>query len=125
MVVTNVERPGSAARGVDVAIEAVGVPATFDICHDTVTAGGYIANIGVHGHSGEFHIERLWAHNFTLTTRLVDTETVPVLLKMVAAGKIDANALISLISSWETSRTPTRRFAMLPRRTSARSSWGA
>src|SRR5206468_2676251 len=85
----------TSGRGVDVAIEAVGVPETFDICQDIVTAGGHIANIGVHGRSIELHIERLWSHNITLTTRLVDTETVPVLLKMVTAGKIDPNSLIS------------------------------
>ena len=82
-------------RGVDVAIEAVGVPATFDICQEIVAAGGHLANIGVHGHSVEFHIEKLWSHNLTLTTRLVDTSTVPVLLKMVVSGKIQPTALIS------------------------------
>jgi len=82
-------------RGVDVAIEAVGVPATFDICQEIVAAGGHLANIGVHGHSVELHIERLWSENITLTTRLVDTSTVPVLLKMVLAGKIQPKALIS------------------------------
>jgi alcohol dehydrogenase len=82
-------------RGVDVAIEAVGIPATFDICQDIVAAGGRLANIGVHGRSVELHLERLWSHNITLTTRLVDTATVPVLLKMVSSGRIDASALIS------------------------------
>ncbi len=82
-------------KGVDVAIEAVGVPATFDICQEIVTAGGHVANIGVHGHSVELHIERLWSHNITLTTRLVDTSTVPVLLKMVLSGKIEPKVLIS------------------------------
>ena len=82
-------------KGVDVAIEAVGVPATFDICQDIVAAGGHLANIGVHGHSVELHIERLWSQNITLTTRLVDTSTVPVLLNMVLSGKIEPRALIS------------------------------
>ncbi len=82
-------------RGVDVAIEAVGVPATFDICQEIVAPGGHLANIGVHGHSVELHIERLWSQNITLTTRLVDTSTVPVLLKMVLSGKIEPRALIS------------------------------
>ncbi len=82
-------------RGVDVAIEAVGIPATFDICQEIVAAGGHLANIGVHGHSVELHIERLWSENITLTTRLVDTSTVPVLLKMVVSGKLQPKALIS------------------------------
>ena len=60
-------------RGADVVIEAVGIPATFDICQGIVAAGGHIANIGVHGRSVELHLERLWAHNMTLTTRLVDS----------------------------------------------------
>ncbi len=82
-------------KGVDVAIEAVGVPASFDTCQDIVAPGGHLANIGVHGKSVELHIERLWSHNITLTTRLVDTSTVPVLLKMVTSGKIEPKALIS------------------------------
>jgi alcohol dehydrogenase len=82
-------------KGVDVAIEAVGVPATFDICQEIVAPGGHLANIGVHGKSVELHIEKLWSHNITLTTRLVDTSTVPVLLKMVTSGKIEPTSLIS------------------------------
>lgn len=82
-------------RGVDVAIEAVGIPASFDICQGIVTAGGHIANIGVHGRSVELHLERLWAHNITLTTRLVDTVTIPLLLKTVMAGRLFPNQLIS------------------------------
>ena len=59
-------------RGVDV-IEAVGIPATFEMCQSIVAAGGHIANVGVHGKSAQLHLERLWAHNVTITTRLVDT----------------------------------------------------
>lgn len=82
-------------QGVDVAIEAVGVPATFDICQRIVKAGGHIANVGVHGKSVTLEIERLWAHNITLTTRLVDTETTPMLLKVVQSGKIKPNQLVT------------------------------
>lgn len=82
-------------RGVDVAIEAVGVPGSFDTCQEVVTAGGHIANIGVHGRSVELQIERLWSHNITLTTRLVDTCSTPTLLKMVTSGKIRPTELIS------------------------------
>ncbi|HEX6861877.1 MAG TPA: zinc-dependent alcohol dehydrogenase family protein [Thermoanaerobaculia bacterium] len=74
--------------GVDVAIEAVGIPATFDICQDIVAAGGRLANVGVHGKPVELHIEKLWAHNIALTTRLVDTVTTPMLLKVVQSGKL-------------------------------------
>jgi alcohol dehydrogenase len=82
-------------RGADVAIEAVGIPATFDVCQAIVAAGGRIANIGVHGKSVELHLERLWAHNITLRTRLVDTVTTPMLLKTVIAAKLDPRSLIT------------------------------
>lgn len=80
-------------KGVDLAIEAVGVPATFDICQSVVAPGGHIAIIGVFGKSVELHLERLWSHNITLTTRLVDTVTTPLLLKMLAAGTLDPRPL--------------------------------
>jgi alcohol dehydrogenase len=82
-------------RGVDVAIEAVGVRASFDICQAIVTAGGHLANIGVHGKSVELHLERLWSQNITLTTRLVDTSTTPMLLKTVAAKTLRPEQLIT------------------------------
>jgi len=82
-------------KGVDVAIEAVGIPATFDICQAIVTAGGHIANVGVHGKSVELHLETLWASNVTITTRLVDTVTTPMLLKTVLSGKLKPQQLIT------------------------------
>ena len=82
-------------RGVDAAIEAVGIPATFVLCEDIVAAGGTIANIGVHGVKADLHLERLWSHNITITTRLVDTITTPMLLKTVQSGKIDPKRLIT------------------------------
>lgn len=82
-------------KGVDVAIEAVGVPSTFSICQAIVAAGGHIANIGVHGTSVELHLERLWSSNITITTRLVDTVTTPLLLKSVLAGKLEPKRLIT------------------------------
>jgi alcohol dehydrogenase len=82
-------------RGVDVAIEAVGTPATFGICQSVVAAGGRIANVGVHGRSVELHLEKLWASNITITTRLVDTVTTPLLLKTVRSGKLDPQKLIT------------------------------
>ncbi|MFZ0480099.1 MAG: zinc-binding dehydrogenase, partial [Terriglobales bacterium] len=75
--------------GVDVAIEAVGIPATFDICQDIIAAGGRIANVGVHGKPVELHMEKLWDRNISITTRLVDTVTTPMLLKVVSAGKLE------------------------------------
>jgi len=81
--------------GVDVAIEAVGIPATFDICQAIIAPGGRIANVGVHGKPVELHIEKLWSSNITLTTRLVDTITTPMLLKLVQSGRLNAKKLIS------------------------------
>ena len=74
--------------GVDVAIEAVGIPATFDICQSILAPGGRLANVGVHGKPVELHLEKLWDRNITLTTRLVDTVTTPMLLKMVGSGRL-------------------------------------
>lgn len=79
--------------GVDVVIEAVGIPATFDICQEIVAPGGHLANVGVHGKPVELHIEKLWDRNITLTTRLVDTCTTPMLLKVVQSGKVQARKL--------------------------------
>ncbi len=86
--------------GVDVAIEAVGVPATFGICQEIVAAGGRIANVGVHGTPVELHLEKLWDRNIALTTRLVDTAATPLLLKVVRSGKLQPQKLV------------THRFAM-------------
>jgi alcohol dehydrogenase len=82
-------------RGVDTAIEAVGVPASFMTCEDIVAPGGVIANIGVHGVKADLHLERLWDRNIAITTRLVDTVTTPMLLKTVQSGRIDPRKLIT------------------------------
>ena len=82
-------------RGVDVAVEAVGIPSTFVLCEDIVAPGGTIANIGVHGVKADLHLERLWDRNITITTRLVDTVTTPMLLKTVQSKKIDPKKLIT------------------------------
>jgi alcohol dehydrogenase len=82
-------------KGVDAAIEAVGVPASFDLCQSIVGAGGHIANIGVHGKSVNLHLERLWSHNITLTTRLVDTVSIPLLMRIITSEKICPQELIS------------------------------
>jgi alcohol dehydrogenase len=82
-------------RGVDTAIEAVGVPATFAVCEGIVAAGGTLANIGVHGSKVDLHLERLWSHNISITTRLVDAVTTPLLLRTVQSKKIDPKQLIT------------------------------
>src|SRR6202790_3851805 len=81
--------------GVDVAIEAVGLPATFAICQAIVAAGGHIANVGVHGKPVELHLEKLWDRNISITTRLVDTTTTPMLLKVVSSGKLQPSKLVT------------------------------
>ena len=82
-------------RGVDTAIEAVGIPATFKICQDVIAAGGTIANVGVHGCKVDLELQRLWSHNVTITTGLVDTFSIPMLLKTVQSKRIDASQLIT------------------------------
>jgi len=82
-------------KGVDVAIEAVGIPMSFDICQAIITAGGHIANIGVHGKPVQLNLDKLWSQNITLTTRLVDTVTTPMLMRTVASGKIKPRQLIT------------------------------
>jgi alcohol dehydrogenase len=82
-------------RGVDTAIEAVGVPATFELCQQIVAAGGTIANVGVHGVKVDLHLENLWDRNITITTRLVDTVSTPMLLKTLCAHQLDPKPLIT------------------------------
>ena len=81
--------------GVDTAIEAVGIPATFELCEKIIAAGGILANIGVHGAPVSLHLEKLWDRNIAITTRLVDTATIPMLFKTVAAKKINPKLLIT------------------------------
>jgi len=82
-------------KGADSVIEAVGIPETFELCQSLVAPGGRIANVGVHGKSVDLHLERLWAHNITITTRLVDTITTPMLLKTVQSKKLNSKQLIT------------------------------
>lgn len=101
--IVNSQREDATARvlaltggiGVDTAIEAVGIPATFALCQDIVAPGGTIANVGVHGCKADLHLERLWSHNIAITTRLVDTVSTPNLLKAVAAKKLNPTRLIT------------------------------
>lgn len=82
-------------KGVDVAIEAVGTPESFNTCQAIIAPGGHIANIGVHGTSVNLHLEKLWDKNITLTTALVDTFTIPTLLKIFCTGKLKPSELIT------------------------------
>ena len=75
--------------GADVAIEAVGVPETFELCTELIRPGGRVANVGVHGCSATLHLERLWIRDVLITTGLVDTFTTPKLLKLIAEGRLD------------------------------------
>ena len=75
--------------GADVAIEAVGIPQTFELCTDLVRPGGRVANVGVHGHPATLHLETLWIRNITITTGLVDTRSTPTLLRLVSESRLD------------------------------------
>ncbi|WP_250454378.1 zinc-dependent alcohol dehydrogenase family protein [Caballeronia sp. ATUFL_M2_KS44] len=81
--------------GVDCAVEAVGVPSTFELCQAIIAAGGTIANVGVHGVKADLHLETLWDRNINITTRLVDTVSTPMLLKTVRAGRLAPKQLIT------------------------------
>ena len=75
--------------GVDVAIEAVGIPATFELCTELIRPGGRVANVGVHGKSATLHLETLWTRDVTITTGLVDTSTILTLLSLIEGGRLD------------------------------------
>ena len=108
-------------RGVDTAIEAVGLPASFITCEDIVAPGGIIANIGVHGVKVDLHLEKLWDRNNAITTRLVDTITTPMLLKTVQSGRIDPKRLITHRFSSTGSTMLTRSSARLQKPVRSRS----
>ena len=81
--------------GVDVAIEAVGIPETFDICQNIIRPGGHIANVGVHGKSVDLQLQKLWIKNITITTGLVNTNTTSMLLKTVESKKLQPEKLVT------------------------------
>lgn len=106
-------------RGVDTAIEAVGVPATFVTCEDIIAPGGTIANVGVHGVKADLHLEKLWDRNIAITTRLVDTVTTPMLLKTVQSKKLEPKRLIThrfrldqILDAYETFGAAARTHAL-------------
>lgn len=81
--------------GADVAIEAVGVPESFELAARLVRPGGTLANVGVHGGPATLHLEDLWARNITIRTGLVDTYSTPTLLRMLIDGKLPASSLVT------------------------------
>jgi alcohol dehydrogenase len=81
--------------GVDVAIEAVGVPASFELATQLVRPGGHVANIGVHGKPVTLHLEELWTKDVTITTGLVDTYSTPTLLRLVTSHQLDAAKFVT------------------------------
>jgi alcohol dehydrogenase len=106
-------------KGVDVAIEAVGVPESFELCEAIIAPGGRIANIGVHGKAVTLHLETLWAANISITTRLVDTFTTPRLLKMVQTERLQPEKLVShrfrmdeILKAYETFSNAAREKAL-------------
>jgi alcohol dehydrogenase len=105
--------------GVDVSIEAVGLSDTFDICQSIIRPGGHIANIGVHGNIVNLQIQKLWIQNITLTMGLVNTNTTPMLLKTVEAGKLQPAKLIThhfkldeILRAYEVFGNPVKEKAM-------------
>ncbi|WP_422747864.1 zinc-dependent alcohol dehydrogenase family protein [Mycobacterium sp. WMMD1722] len=81
--------------GADVAMEAVGIPETFEQCVRLVRPGGHVANIGVHGKSATLHLEDIWIKNLTITTGLVDTRSTPRLIGLVAGRQLDTSPMIT------------------------------
>ncbi|MDO5634187.1 MAG: zinc-dependent alcohol dehydrogenase family protein [Micrococcus sp.] len=90
--------------GVDVAMEAVGIPATFTMCLDAIRPGGRVANLGVHGKSVDFPIDREWINNITITTGLVNSTTAPELLERISEGSIKPEEFVThrfTFDQWE------------------------
>ena len=73
----------------------MGIPATFELCQKIIAPGGIIANVDVHGTKVDLHLENVWDRNITITTRLVDTVSTPMLLNSLRPGKIDPKLLIT------------------------------
>lgn len=90
-----VVKAATGAKGCDTVIEAVGVPATFELAQRLLAIGGHLANVGVHGTKVDLFLNDLWSQNITITTKLVDTVSAPMLLGLVQSGKLDAASLIT------------------------------
>ena len=81
--------------GADVAVEAVGVPETFELCAQLIRPGGRVANVGVHGKPATLHLEDLWITDVTITTGLVDTYSTPTLLRLIQTGQLDVMRFVT------------------------------
>ena len=81
--------------GADVAIEAVGVPETFELCAALIRPGGRVANVGVHGAPATLHLENLWIRDITITTGLVDTNSTPTLLRLITSHQLDSSRFVT------------------------------
>ena len=81
--------------GADTAIEAVGVPASFEQCTELIRPGGRVANVGVHGAPAALHLESLWIKNVTIMTGLVDTYSTPTLLRLVTSKQLDSEKFVT------------------------------
>ncbi len=91
----DVVREITGGLGADVAIEAVGIAATFELATSLVRAGGHVANIGVHGTAATLHLEQIWSKNVTITTGLVDTYSTPTLLRLTTGRQLDAGRFVT------------------------------
>jgi alcohol dehydrogenase len=90
-----VVRELSGGLGADVTVEAVGVPATFELAAALVRPGGHVANVGVHGEPATLHLEELWIKNVTITTGLVDTYSTPTLLRLAESHQLDVDRFVT------------------------------
>ena len=112
-------RAVSGGLGADVAMEAVGIPETFELCTGLVRPGGRVANIGVHGRPSTLHLETLWIRNITITTGLVDTATTPTLLRLLGSGQLNVSsflthrfALSDILQAYDVFSTPSETGAL-------------
>jgi alcohol dehydrogenase len=112
-------RAVSGGLGADVAMEAVGIPETFELCTGLVRPGGRVANIGVHGRPSTLHLETLWIRNITITTGLVDTATTPTLLRLLGSGQINVSSFLThrftlsdIIQAYDVFSTPSETGAL-------------
>ena len=95
--------------GADVAVEAVGVPETFELCAELIRPGGRVANVGVHGHAATLHLEKLWIRDVTITTGLVDAVSTPMLLRLIEGGRLDPTLFATHRFALEDDRGGLRR----------------
>ncbi|KAF9891940.1 hypothetical protein FE257_002903 [Aspergillus nanangensis] len=109
----------SGGQGFDSVIEAVGIPATFELAQELVAVGGTIANVGVHGTKVDLHLERLWDRNIGINMMLVNATTLPTLLRLVESGMLDVSGLVThclpfsqATSAYETFRTASQTKAL-------------